>query len=325
MLPVIQAQARRRPQNPRFAVIVPVYNETDSIGPFLEAVRPVLDGLGADWSVLFVNDGSRDRTLQVIFEAIAADPRVSVVNLARNFGKEAAITAGIDAVDADAVIIMDVDLQDPPGLIADFVRHWREGYDVVYGARVQRRSDSFLKRTTAAQFYALFNKVTTVPIPANAGDYRLVDRRVIGALRQLRERNRFMKGLFAWVGYPSIAVPYERPVRPYGETKFGFRKLWNFALDGIFGFSTLPLKAWTYCGLAVAILAVAYAIYLTFRTLVFGVDVPGYASLMVVILLLSAAQLLSLGILGEYVARLTLEAKERPIYIVENHYASGDI
>ncbi len=325
-MPVVLAQARRRPTRPHFTVIVPVFNEAESICPFLEAVRPVLAEVSeADWSILFVNDGSRDGTLQKIFDAMTTDPHVSVLNLARNFGKEAAITAGIDAVSADAAIIMDVDLQDPPALITDFVRHWREGYDVVYGARIERRADSFLKRITAAQFYALFNKVSTVPIPSNVGDYRLVDRRVMDALRQMRERNRFMKGLFAWVGYPSLAVPYERPMRPYGKTKFGFGKLWNFALDGIFGFSTLPLKAWTYCGLLVALLAIVYASFLTIRTIVFGVDVPGYASLMVVILLTSAAQLLSLGILGEYVARMTIEVKQRPNYIVENHYKSGDV
>ncbi|MEZ5953018.1 MAG: glycosyltransferase family 2 protein [Hyphomonas sp.] len=322
---VTAAQAKTRPQRPHVAVIVPVHNEEESIGPFLKAVRPVLDGLEADWSVLFINDGSRDRTLDVLIGAMRDEARISIINFARNFGKEAAMTAGLDAVDADAVIVMDVDLQDPPELIAEFVRHWRAGYDVVYGARSQRRSDSFLKRFTAARFYSMFNKVSNVPIPSNVGDFRLIDRRVVRSLGELRERNRFMKGLFAWVGYPSMAVPYERPVRPHGETKFGFRRLWNFALDGIFGFSTLPLKAWTYLGLLLAVFAVLYAVYLTVRTLLFGIDVPGYASLMVAILMVGAFQLTSLGIIGEYIARLTLESKSRPIYIVENHYKAGDL
>ncbi len=321
---VAARQAKHRPTNPTLGVVVPVFNEEDAVSPFLDAMRPILDETGTDWSILFVNDGSQDKTFSILLQEIESDPRLSVINLARNFGKEAALTAGIDKIDTDAVIIIDVDLQDPPELIKDFVLKWKEGYDVVYGMREARASDTWLKRWTATRFYSVFNRVSTVEIPNNVGDFRLIDRRVVEALQQLKERNRFMKGLFAWVGFPSAAVPYQRPVRAHGETKFSFRRLWNFALDGIFGFSTLPLKAWTYCGLMVAIAAVLYAGYIIIRTMIFGVDVPGYASLLAVVLVMSAAQLISLGIIGEYLARLTLEAKQRPNYIIEHHYRGDE-
>ncbi|MEO1475399.1 MAG: glycosyltransferase family 2 protein [Pseudomonadota bacterium] len=323
--PLLPDLKRQRPAQGTLSVIVPVFNEAEAISTFLSEMTPVLDRTGCDWSICFVNDGSRDSTLAQLIVAAKRSDRIQIVNLARNFGKESALTAGIDAVDADAVVIMDVDLQDPPEVVVDFVAKWREGYDVVYGVRTSRKDDTFLKRSSAEWFYKVFNKMSRTAIPENVGDFRLIDRRVVEAVRQLPERNRFMKGLFAWVGFPSAAVPFERAPRSAGESKFRFRGLWNFALDGLVSFSTMPLKAWTYVGALLGVAAVAYASFIVGRTLIFGTDVPGYASLMVVLLTASAAQLLSLGIIGEYIARLTIEAKRRPIYLLEGVYDQGSL
>ncbi|WP_298915721.1 glycosyltransferase family 2 protein [uncultured Algimonas sp.] len=304
-------------------LIVPVYDEAEAVGPFLEAVRPFLDGV-ADCEILFVNDGSRDGTLDRLCDAALEDRRIAVLNLARNFGKEAAMSAGLDHCDADAVIIMDVDGQDPPELIPEFLHLWRSGYDVVVGERVVRRSDSWMKRMTARLFYNVFNRLSSIKIPPNVGDFRLIDRRVVLAIRRLEERNRFMKGLYTWVGFPTASLPYERPARQAGRTKFKWRQLTRFALDGIFGFSTVPLKLSTYLSGLLAAGALIYAAYLIVRTLVFGVDLPGYASLMVVVLCAAAAQFFVLGLIGEYVSRLTIETKRRPVYILEGEYRRTD-
>lgn len=314
---------RQRPKTPKLCIIVPVYDEEDAIAPFLAAVTPILSGLEAAPKILFINDGSRDNTLTTLLSAANENPQISILNLARNFGKEAAMSAGLDVSDADAVIIIDVDLQDPVDLIPKFFAHWQDGYDVVYGERIDRSSDGWMKRKSAAGFYRIFNLLSPTKIPANTGDFRLIDRRVVMALRQLPERNRFMKGLFAWVGFSSIGVAFERPKRIAGQTNFKFRNLWDFALDGIFGFSTLPLKLISFLGGMVSFMAFAYALFVIIRTLAFGVDTPGYASLMVVLLLVSGLQLFALGIIGEYIARLTKETKQRPLYIVENHYVNS--
>jgi glycosyltransferase involved in cell wall biosynthesis len=243
---------------------------------------------------------------------------VHFIAFSRNFGKEAALTAGLDHIDADVVVPIDVDLQDPPELIADFVNRWRDGYDVVFGVRSYRASDGLTKRATASVFYRIFNLLSSDTIPPDAGDFRLLDRRVVEVLRQMPERNRFMKGLFAWVGFRSIGVPYTRLERASGTTKLPLRKLWRLALDGITGFSTLPLRVWTYCGLVVASTAFLFGVYRIIRTLIWGVDVPGYASLMVVILFLGGIQLISLGVIGEYLGRLFVEMKQRPLYVVDD-------
>jgi len=318
--PILPQLRPTRPDKPSLAVIAPVYNEADAIPLFLEAMTPVLNQTGSDWHIYFINDGSQDDTLSILLEMATKSHRIRIINLARNFGKEAALTAGIETIDADAVVIIDVDLQDPPELIIDFVQKWREGYDVVYGVRASRLDDTALKRSTAGLFYRIFNKLSRTKIPENVGDFRLMDRRVVEAVRQLPERNRFMKGLLSWVGFPSVAVPFHRSARAAGQTKFKLSSLWNFALDGLFSFSTMPLKAWTYVGGLLAVSAGGYATFIIGRTLLFGNDVPGYASLMVVLLTASAAQLLSLGIIGEYIARLTIEAKQRPVYLIEGEY-----
>ena len=241
-----------------------------------------------------------------------------MINLARNFGKELALTAGLDATRGRAVVPLDADLQDPPELIGEFLRLWREGYDVVYAVRDARDTDSWLKRTTANAFYAMLRRVSNVDIPPNAGDFRLMDARVVEALRGIRERNRFMKGLFSWVGFRQTSVGYQRPVRAAGKTKFNYWKLWNFALDGITGYSTVPLRVATYFGLIFALLAMLYGIYLLVRTMLWGTDVPGYASTMVAVIFMGGIQLVVLGIIGEYLGRLYSEAKGRPLYIVES-------
>ncbi len=312
------AMAKDLPITCDLSVVVPVLNEEETVALFVDAVAPVIERLGLSYEIVFVDDGSTDGTAAALEAMIGRNPHLRLVKLTRNFGKEAAMTAGLEWAGGAAVIPMDVDLQDPPELIAEFVRLWREGFEVVYGQRVDRSADTGTKRASAGLFYRAFNAIADRPIEPNVGDYRLMARPAVEATLLLRERNRFMKGLFAWVGFRTAAVPYARPERQAGTTKFNYWKLWNFALDGITSFSTLPLKIWTYIGIGVAGIAIAYTAVIFLRTLIFGVDVPGYASIMVVMLCLGAVQLVSLGILGEYVGRLYVETKQRPIYLVRD-------
>ena len=316
----LAARRRHRPADPLLSLVVPVFDEEESIDLFLDTVIPLLEKASLRFELVFVNDGSQDDTFARLFDRGRRDRRIRIVNLSRNFGKEAALTAGIDHARGDILIPMDIDLQDPPELIEPFMSRWREGYDIVYGVRTQRTSDTAAKRLSAGWFYRVFNSMSPVRIPPNVGDFRLVDRRAVEVLRQLPERNRFMKGLFAWVGFNSIGVPYERPQRAAGSTKFNFWRLWNFALDGVVSFSTAPLRAWFYVGVVIAAIAVLYALFIVTRVLIFGIDTPGYASLLIAVLLMGAIQLLSLGIIGEYLGRLFLEVKGRPIYVVEGVY-----
>jgi glycosyltransferase involved in cell wall biosynthesis len=322
--PTIEPAARLGEFPLLVSLVVPVFNEEDGLQAFVDTIDDVLGHAPFDVEIVFVNDGSRDRTLERALALAALRPDVRVVNLARNFGKEAALTAGIEHASGNVLVPMDVDLQDPPELVLEFVAQWRRGYDVVYGVRTRRASDTASKRITAGWFYRLFNRLSPTPIPENTGDFRLIDRRVADVLERLPERNRFMKGLFAWVGFPSIGVPYERPVRRIGSTKFNYWRLWNFALDGVTSFSTVPLRIWSYVGAVFAILAFCYASFIVLRTLVFGVELPGYASLMAVVLFLGGVQLLSLGVLGEYLGRMFNEVKQRPIYVVEGTYGRSD-
>lgn len=319
----LAAQRQRRPADPLLSLVVPVFNEEESIDLFLASVEPFLLSASLRFEIVFVNDGSRDNSLARLLDCSARDPRVRVVNLSRNFGKEAALTAGIDHARGDVLVPMDIDLQDPPELIGPFVERWREGYDIVYGVRTARTWDTAAKRLSAGWFYRVFNSMSPVRIPANVGDFRLVDRRAVEVLRQLPERNRFMKGLFAWVGFNAVGVPYERPQRAAGSSKFNLWRLWNFALDGVVSFSTVPLRAWFYVGVVIAAVSVLYALFIVTRVLIFGIDTPGYASLLIAVLLMGAIQLLSLGIIGEYLGRLFLEVKGRPIYVVEGVYSEG--
>lgn len=302
------------------SVITPCYNEEESIDVFLQRLKPILDSLRIEYEVIFINDGSIDRTLSILIEQCATDIRVKTINLSRNFGKDIAMTAGLDAAVGDMVIPIDVDLQDPPELIPDFVLAWEAGADMVIGVRIRRNSDSFIKRLSANTFYWLFNAVAEVPVVANAGDFRLLSRPVVDVLKQLPERRRFMKGLFNWVGFKQVLIPYDRPLRAAGSSSWKYWKLWNFALDGITSFSTMPLRIWTYIGLMLAVVSSVYALYVVSRTLFYGIDVPGYASLLVIMLIGFSAIMIALGILGEYVSRIYDEVKSRPIYIVKDRF-----
>jgi glycosyltransferase involved in cell wall biosynthesis len=309
---------------PVLSLIVPVKDEEVAIRPFLDRVVPLLDGLraqegdGWSWEILFIDDGSTDRTLAELIIANQRDPRVRTISFSRNFGKEAALSAGIDHVCGSAVVPLDVDLQDPPEVLGEMVAKWRSGYEVVYGVRRNRMTDSLPKRLTADLYYRAHNWLSDDKIPEHAGDFRLLDRKVVEVIKAMPERNRFMKGLFAWSGFRQTAVEYDRAERAVGETKFNYLKLWKLAIDGITSASTVPLRVWSYVGAAVAMVAFAYALYLIARTILYGVDLAGYASIMVAVLFLGGVQLLSLGVLGEYVGRILVEAKHRPIYVVRD-------
>jgi glycosyltransferase involved in cell wall biosynthesis len=304
------------------SIIVPVKDEEAAIAPFLDRVTAVLDrlrdpdGTPVRWEILFIDDGSCDATLPAIVAANRRDSRIRALSLSRNFGKEAALSAGLDHARGDAVIPIDVDLQDPPELIEAMLAKWRDGYEVVYGARRERASDTRAKRLTAHWFYRAHNWLSPDRIPEHAGDFRLLDRKVVEVIRQMPERNRFMKGLFAWSGFRQAAVHYERAERNAGRSKFNYWKLWTLAIDGITSSSTAPLRVWSYIGGCVALLSLLYAVYLIALTLLYGANVAGYPSLMVAILFFGGVQLLSLGILGEYIGRILIETKRRPIYVV---------
>jgi glycosyltransferase involved in cell wall biosynthesis len=302
-------------KQPLISLIVPVYNESDGIYAFFDRVKPILEGLGK-WEIICINDGSADNTLKILEELHQKDKRIKAISLSRNFGKEAAMTAGLDYANGDVVIPIDADLQDPPELIPSMLDKWHKGAKVVLATR-KNRDESWLKRKSANGFYGLMGKVSTVKIPKNTGDFRLMDRQVVEAIKQLPERTRFMKGLFAWAGFPTEVIHFDRPQRHAGTTKWNYFKLWKFALDGIFSFTTLPLKIWTYIGMFISFLSFIYGSYLIIHTMVSGVDVPGYASIMVVMLFLGGIQLMSLGIIGEYIGRIYRETKHRPIYLIE--------
>ena len=307
------------------SVVVPFYNEAGGVEPFYAALAAALGRLPAyRFELVCVDDGSSDGTLAELVALAGRDARVRVLELSRNFGKEAALTAGIDAARGDAVIAIDADLQDPPELIARLIEPWSAGADVVLARRTDRSSDSFLKRTSAGLFYRIHNRLSSVQIPENVGDFRLLDRRVVDALKTLPERQRFMKGLFAWIGFKTVAVDYARRSRASGASKFSGWRLWNFALEGITSFSTVPLRVWTYVGALGALATFLYALFIIARVLILGIDVPGYASLLVAILFLGSLQLLSVGVLGEYIGRVYLETKQRPVYVVRREFGPRD-
>lgn len=301
------------------SIIVPFYNEESNIDHFFKRICFVLHNLGISYEIICIDDGSRDHTLQCLREHHQQNSAIKIVSFSRNFGKEIALTAGIDHAQGKAIIPIDADLQDPPELIEQLVAKWREGYDIVYAERQSRLDDSWLKRTTAKAFYYTIAKLSAVEIPANVGDFRLLDRRVIEALKQMPERTRFMKGMFAWVGFKQCSVLYDRQPRYQGKSKWNYWKLWNFALDGIMSFSVVPLKIWTYIGFTLSFLSFLYATYLIILTMIVGITVPGYISLMVVILFLGGIQLIGLGIIGEYLGRIYEEVKQRPLYLVQEY------
>jgi glycosyltransferase involved in cell wall biosynthesis len=301
------------------SIVVPAYNEAEGIAEFNQRLSRVRAKLSRKSEVVYVNDGSRDRTLPVLLALRESDPTISIVNLSRNFGKEIALTAGLDHSCGDAVIVIDADLQDPPELIPTLIERWREdGADVVYAQRRSRAGENWLKKTTAYSFYRVLNKLSGQPVPLDTGDFRLLSRRAVEAITLLREQHRFMKGLFSWIGFRQVAVGYERSPRLAGKTKWNYWKLLNLSLEGITSFSLAPLRAASYIGLVAAAGAVIYGLIIIGRTVVFGNPVAGYPSLLVVMLFLGGVQLLSLGIIGEYVGRIFNETKQRPLYLIDS-------
>ncbi len=316
-MPFLTQTSHREIENPcELSLVIPAFNEGRNLGPLIDRIIPVLDGISDDWELIFVDDGSSDDTLAWIMAAHQKDKRVRGVSFSRNFGKEIAIAAGLDAARGDAVVIMDADLQHPPEMIGRFMELWREGYEVIYGQRVDRHTDSLARRLFTYVFYHAFAAFGETPLPDGAGDFRLLDRNAVDALRSMGERARFSKGLYAWIGFKSIGVPFDVADRAQGSSKFSTRRLLSFALDGITSFSTVPLRLWTYIGAFVSGLALLMALQVVVSTLVYGSDVPGYATILVSITFFAGIQLLSLGIIGEYIGRIFAEVKRRPLYII---------
>jgi polyisoprenyl-phosphate glycosyltransferase len=313
---------RREDRQPEVSVVVPVLNESENIRPLLQRLVPVLDQAARSFEIIFVDDGSTDETIELLRAVNLTDRRITAISFSRNFGKEIAIAAGLDHAAGRAAIIMDADLQHPPETVAEFIAKWREGYKNVFAQRRDRYADSPLRRALTRRFYHLFDIFGETNLPPGAGDFRLLDRQAIEAIARMRERARFSKGLYAWIGFKSVGVPYDVAERAAGMSKFSYRKLTRFALDGLMSFSTIPLRVWTYVGFLISFLSLSLAVYFLLRTLFYGVDVPGFASLIVSVTFLSGIQLLSLGVLGEYVGRIFAEVKRRPLYLVAERIGS---
>jgi len=321
-MPDLFPQPERPFRQPEISVVVPACNEATGLGHFHQRLAAAL-GEQQSWEVIYVDDGSTDGTLAVMQALQAGDSRIGVLSLSRNFGKETAITAGLDHAAGDAVVVIDGDLQDPPDLIPDLIAQWRAGYDMVNARRRSRAGDTWLKRRTAQAFYRLMRGMGDVRLPEDTGDFRLLSRRAVDAVRQIREHHRFMKGVFAWVGYPTTSVLYDRACRSNGVSKWTYWRLWNLALEGITSFTVMPLKCATYVGLGVAALAAVYAFQVIVKTLIIGNPVAGYPSLMTVVLFLGGVQLMFLGVIGEYLGRVFNETKQRPLYLVQHHVPSA--
>ena len=301
------------------SIIVSMYNEEESLDLFFKKINEVVaENSKYSFEIVCIDDGSIDGTYEKLCKIAKKNKKVKVLKFSRNFGKEYGMMAGLKYCNGKCAIPIDVDLQDPPHLISEFIEKWKEGYDMVYGIRIDRKSDTLLKRLTAKMFYKIYNLLTKSPIPYNAGDYRLIDRKVINAILSLNEKNIFMKGIFGWTGFKSTGIKYVREKRSAGVSKWNYWKLWNFALDGITASTTFPLRVWTYLGGLLSLSGMFYAFYIILRTIIRGIDVPGYASLLVFILLLGGIQMIILGIIGEYIGRIFIEVKNRPIYIVED-------
>jgi polyisoprenyl-phosphate glycosyltransferase len=301
---------------PRLSLVLPVFNEEETIPELDRRLQAFLGSLGVTWEVVFVNDGSKDRSLEMLRELARKDPRYRVLSFSRNFGHQIAITAGLDVADGEAVVVMDADLQDPPEVVQDMLARFDEGYDVVYGIRTKRHGETIFKRVTAAVYYRILRKLLGFDIPLDAGDFRLMSRKVVIALRSLRERHRFVRGMVAWVGYRQTKVFYERPARFAGETKYPLSKMLKFAVDGITSFSVVPVRLATYLSMLSGLLAIAIGSWSFFQKVTGAHVVEGWTTIMVLIALSSAAQLLVMGILGEYVGRTYEEVKKRPLYTV---------
>jgi len=302
----------------KVSILIPAYNEQAVLEKLFARLTKLADNTkDYEFEFLFVNDGSRDKTLEIIKDRAEIDTRVSYVNLSRNFGKEIAMIAGLDNVSGDATVIIDADLQDPPELIPEMIKHWEDGYDDVYARRTSRLGESFIKKFTSKMFYKTLQSVTRIPIQKDTGDFRLLDKRAVEALKQIRESQRYTKGYFSWIGFKKKEITYKRDPRAAGQTHWNYIKLFDLAIEGIVSFSTAPLRIATGLGLFVAFATFIYLVYIVIRTILFGTDLAGYPSTMAVILFLGGAQLLSLGIIGEYVGRIFNETKNRPLYLIE--------
>ena len=307
----------------KISILIPAYNEQEVLRDLYERLNKLAgETPGYTFEFLFINDGSRDRTLEIIKTYAEKDSRIAYVNLSRNFGKETAMIAGLDHVTGDAAVIIDADLQDPPELIPKMIAYWEEGYDDVYARRSSRKGETWLKKATSTAFYRVLQKSTRIPIQQDTGDFRLLDRRCVEALTHIRESQRYTKGMFSWIGYKKKEITYERDPRAAGESKWDYFQLINLAIEGIVSFTTSPLRFSTYAGIIISLLAFLYMLYLVVRTLLSGTDLAGYPSMMAVILFLGGVQLLSLGIIGEYIGRIFNETKNRPLYFVEEYHAS---
>ena len=305
------------------SIVVPVYDEAPVLGEFHARMCEVMDATDCTYEIIYIDDGSTDDSGAALQRIRDDDDKVAIIELSRNFGKEVALSAGLDHARGDAIIIIDSDLQDPPELVHTFLREWRSGYDVVYGKRVDRRGESRMKILTAKWFYRTLNYLSDVEIPEDVGDFRLLSRRAVDALVSLPERHRYMKGLYAWIGFPQKSIPYVRQPREAGRTKWSYWRLWNFALEGITSFSDVPLKMATYIGVATSGVAIIYGLFLLIRTLIWGNPVPGYPSLIIVMLFLGGVQLICLGIIGEYLARTYQESKSRTLYFVKGYHPAS--
>ncbi len=328
--PAMQSSAMQPDTEPREApnvelsIVVPMRNEAVALNALFERLIPAIERLQMSYEIICIDDGSTDGTLARLLQFREQYPQVRILSLSRNFGKDVALSAGIEHASGAAVVPIDADLQDPPELIEAMVAKWREGFDVVYATRNRRDGESLLKRTSAKYFYRIFDRITDFPVPHDTGDFRLLDRRVVDVLIRLPERTRFMKGLFAWVGFKQTAITFDRPERSGGTTKWNYWRLWNFALDAVTSFSSLPLKVWSYLGLLISLLAFLYALFLAGLKILRGIDVPGYASIMVAVLFFGGVQLISLGVIGEYLARTYNEVKGRPLYLVRDRWGFKD-
>ena len=299
------------------SIVCPFHNEESMVNVFMKEIFAVLESINRTFEIICINDGSSDNTLEKLLNEQKTRTNIKIINLSRNFGKEAALTAGLDFANGEAIIPIDADLQDPPALIKDFISHWDRGYDVVLAKRTDRSADSFVKRITAQLFYKIHNKISPTQIPDNVGDFRLITRKVLKAIQELPENQRFMKGIFAWVGFKTAVVEYKRGERKAGKTSFNIWKLWNFAIEGVTSFSTIPLRVWLYLGLFISIFAFCYGSFIIIKTLIMGIDVPGYASLLTTVLFLGGVQLIGIGVIGEYIGRMYMETKKRPPYIID--------
>lgn len=311
---------------PTVSVVVPMYNEETALGAFFDSLLPVLEGQGRSFEIICVNDGSRDGTLERLVQRAETEPRIKVIDFSRNFGKEAALSAGLEAATGQAIIPIDADLQEPPELIPEMLALWQQGYDVVLAKRRSRASDTVFKRWSAALFYRTMRVLGDIELPENVGDFRVMDRKVVDALQRLPERTRFMKGLFAWLGFRQVTIEFDRPSRQDGEAKQSLKRLVRLASDGLISFSTLPLRIWGYIGFVVAVLALAYMVYIVLKTLIFGIDTPGFATIVTVLLFFNGLMMINMGILGAYIARIFTEVKSRPLYLVQSrvNFAEAD-